>query len=112
MLATGVSYRRLGVPELEELSGTGVFYGAIVTEAHALAGERRYVVGGGNSAGQAALHLARYAARSRSLVRGESLARDHVAATCVDDDRRDAEHRGAARDRGRRRRRATGGSSS
>jgi thioredoxin reductase (NADPH) len=62
ILATGVAWRRLGVPALEALSGSGVFYGAAGTEARALRGEHVFVVGAGNSAGQAALHLARFAA--------------------------------------------------
>lgn len=74
VIATGVDYRRLDVPELEELVGRGVFYGAAVSEAPSLAGEDVYVVGGGNSAGQAALHLARYARQVTLLVRGPSLA--------------------------------------
>ena len=74
ILATGVSYRRLGIPELEALTGGGVFYGASVTEAKALSGQHAYLVGGGNSAGQAAMHLARFAARVTLLVRGGSLA--------------------------------------
>ena len=60
VIATGVSYRRLPVPGLEALLGAGVFYGAAVTEAKAMAGRRVAVVGGANSAGQAAVHLARY----------------------------------------------------
>ena len=74
VLATGVSYRSLGIPSLEELKGTGVFYGASVSEAQALAGQDACVVGGGNSAGQAAMHLARYARRVTLVVRGTSLA--------------------------------------
>jgi thioredoxin reductase (NADPH) len=74
VLATGITYRRLGIPGLEELVGTGVFYGASVSEARAHAGEQVFVVGGGNSAGQAALHLSRYAARVTILVRRDSLA--------------------------------------
>jgi thioredoxin reductase (NADPH) len=74
VLATGISYRRLGIPELEALVGTGVFYGASVSEARAHAGEEVYVVGGGNSAGQAAVHLSRYAERVTILVRRGSLA--------------------------------------
>src|SRR5919108_3075823 len=62
ILATGVASRRLGVPGLEALAGSGVFYGAAGTEARALRGEHVFVVGAGNSAGQAALHLARSAA--------------------------------------------------
>jgi thioredoxin reductase (NADPH) len=74
IIAAGVDYRRLGIPTLERLVGVGVFYGAASAEAPALAGEEVYVVGGANSAGQAALHLARFAARVTLLVRGESLA--------------------------------------
>jgi thioredoxin reductase (NADPH) len=74
VLATGVSYRRLGVAPLEELVGAGVFYGAAASEAHALQGRRVFIVGGGNSAGQAALHLAKHAARVSILVRSDSLA--------------------------------------
>jgi thioredoxin reductase (NADPH) len=74
VLALGVEYRRLDAPGLAELEGVGVYYGASMSDAQALAGEQVYVVGGGNSAGQAALHVARYAAQVTILVRGESLA--------------------------------------
>jgi len=74
VIATGVSYRRLGVPELEALAGAGVFYGAGTIEAQAVAGKPAFVVGGGNSAGQAALHLAKYARQVTILVRSQSLA--------------------------------------
>jgi thioredoxin reductase (NADPH) len=74
VLATGVSYRRIGVNGLERLIGAGVFYGASASEAPALTGEQVYVVGGGNSAGQAAMHLSRYAERVTLLVRAETLA--------------------------------------
>jgi thioredoxin reductase (NADPH) len=73
ILATGASYRRLGVPSLEALNGAGVFYGGPGSEAHALSGKEAYVAGGGNSAGQAALHLARYARRVTLVVRAASL---------------------------------------
>ena len=73
ILATGASYRRLGIPSLDAFTGTGVFYGASVSEGKALAGEDVYVVGGGNSAGQAAMHLSRHARRVTLLVRGPSL---------------------------------------
>jgi thioredoxin reductase (NADPH) len=62
ILATGVAWRRLGVPALEALNGSGVFYGAAGGEARALRGEHVFVVGAGNSAGQAAVHLSGYAA--------------------------------------------------
>jgi thioredoxin reductase (NADPH) len=74
VLATGVSYRRLQSPALARLEGTGVFYGASAAEAKALAGRRVFVVGGGNSAGQAAMHLGRYAESVTLVVRGPSLA--------------------------------------
>jgi len=74
VLATGVAYRRLDAPGLDALAGAGVFYGASVSEAPAMAGLTVHVVGGGNSAGQAAVHLARYAAHVTILVRGEGLA--------------------------------------
>jgi thioredoxin reductase (NADPH) len=74
IIATGVSYRRLEVPDLEALQGTGVFYGAAISEAQAMEGQDVYVVGGANSAGQAAMHLSEYAAHVTLLVRGGSLA--------------------------------------
>jgi thioredoxin reductase (NADPH) len=73
ILATGASYRRLDVPSLEALTGAGVFYGGPASEAHALSGKDVFVAGGGNSAGQAALHLARYARRVTLVVRGASV---------------------------------------
>lgn len=74
VVATGVTYRRLGVPSLERLIGRGVYYGPAVSEAPAMASQPVFVVGGGNSAGQTAVHLARYASRVSILVRGDSLA--------------------------------------
>jgi thioredoxin reductase (NADPH) len=73
VVATGVTYRRLGIPSLEARIGVGVFYGAAASEAPALRGEKVFVVGGANSAGQAALHLAKYAEHVTVLVRGRSL---------------------------------------
>lgn len=73
IVATGVSWRRLGVPTLEALIGAGVFYGAAGAEARAVQGRDVFVVGAGNSAGQAAMHLSRYAATVTMLVRGKSL---------------------------------------
>lgn len=73
LVATGVSYRRLGVPSLEGLLGAGVFYGAAVTEAQATKDQEVHVVGGGNSAGQAAMYLSKYASKVTLLVRGGSL---------------------------------------
>src|SRR5262245_28773831 len=74
VIATGVSYRRLGIPSLDRLIGAGVFYGATTSDAKAMTDREVFVVGGANSAGQAAVHLARYAARVTVLVRGKSLA--------------------------------------
>jgi thioredoxin reductase (NADPH) len=73
VVATGASYRRAGVPALEALQGRGVFYGAAVAEAPAMRGRHVYVVGGGNSAGQAAVYLARYAEHVTVLVRRADL---------------------------------------
>lgn len=73
VLAMGVSWRRLGIPNLEHLVGAGVFYGAAVTEARAVEGLDACVVGGGNSAGQATQHLAGHARSVTLLVRGRSL---------------------------------------
>jgi thioredoxin reductase (NADPH) len=73
LLATGASYRRLGVAALEELNGAGVFYGGPASEAPGMAGRDVYVLGGANSSGQAALHLARYARRVTLVVRAPSL---------------------------------------
>ena len=75
IVATGIAWRRLGVPRLEALVGSGVFYGAAGSETRAMEGRDVFVVGAGNSAGQTALHLARYARRVTMLVRGDSLAR-------------------------------------
>jgi thioredoxin reductase (NADPH) len=74
IVATGASWRRLGVPALEALVGRGVFYGAAVSEAPAMRGRHVFVVGGGNSAGQAAVYLSRYADRVTVLIRRPSLA--------------------------------------
>jgi thioredoxin reductase (NADPH) len=69
VVATGADWRRLDVPSLEAFQGRGLFYGAAVSEARAMAGRKVFVVGGGNSAGQAAVHLARYAAQVTILAR-------------------------------------------
>jgi len=76
IIATGASYRRLGVPSLEALQGAGVFYGAAVAQAQGMKDQEVYVVGGGNSAGQAARHLSKHAKHVTLLVLGESLAAD------------------------------------
>jgi thioredoxin reductase len=74
IIAAGAAYRRLGIAALEDLQGRGVFYGAAVSEAPAMAGRTVFVAGGGNSAGQAALHLAKWAEKVTVLVRAPSLA--------------------------------------
>jgi thioredoxin reductase (NADPH) len=75
LIATGIEWRRLGVPSVEALLGAGVFYGAAVGESRAMHDQNVFVVGAGNSAGQAALHLARHARAVTLLVRGDSLAK-------------------------------------
>ncbi len=88
ILSAGVSYRRLGVPSLEQLTGNGVYYGASVSAAQALAGLHVVVVGGGNSAGQAALHLARYCERVTLVVRAGDLGAgmSHYLVQAIDGD--------------------------
>lgn len=73
IIASGVKYRRLGVPALEELVGLGVHYGAATSVAQEMTGRHVHVVGGGNSAGQAAVHLARYASSVTMVVRRAGL---------------------------------------
>lgn len=75
ILALGVSWRRLQMPGIEEFTGRGVYYGAAKTEAPACKGEEIYVVGGANSAGQAAMYFSQYARKVNMLVRGESLVK-------------------------------------
>jgi thioredoxin reductase (NADPH) len=75
LLATGVSYRKLTAPGLPELTGRGVFYGSVLSEAAACAGQDVYIVGGANSAGQAAVHFARSAQSVTLVVRSPSLER-------------------------------------
>ena len=74
VVASGAEWRRLGVDSLEALQGRGVFYGAAVSEARAMTGKNVFVLGGGNSAGQAAVYLARFARQVTILVRRASLA--------------------------------------
>ena len=73
--APGIAWRRLGVPRLEALVGSGIFYGAASSETQAMEDRDVFVVGAGNSAGQTALHLARRARQVTMLVRGDGLAR-------------------------------------
>jgi thioredoxin reductase (NADPH) len=88
VIATGVSYRRLPAPGLDRLTGAGVFYGAIAAEGAAFSGQHVFIVGAANSAGQAAINLARHAKQVTILARGDSLAArmsqyiiDEIAAT-------------------------------
>jgi thioredoxin reductase (NADPH) len=73
LLATGVAYRRMTVPGMDAFTGTGVYYGATATEAQSCAGEDVYIVGGANSAGQAAVFFSRFARRVTIMVRGRDL---------------------------------------
>jgi thioredoxin reductase (NADPH) len=88
LIAVGVYYRRLDTPGVERLTGAGVYYGAAMTEARSCADEHVYIVGGANSAGQAAMYFSKYAKQVTMLVRGESLKNsmskyliDQIAAT-------------------------------
>jgi thioredoxin reductase (NADPH) len=74
ILATGVSYRRLTAPGVDEFAGRGVYYGSALSEAPGCAGQDIYIVGGANSAGQAAVYFSRYAKSVTMLIRGPSLA--------------------------------------
>lgn len=88
LVATGVAYRKLDAPGIDALAGSGVFYGAALTEAMSVKDTPAYVVGGGNSAGQAAMYLSRFASYVGIVVRGDSLTEsmsqyliDQIAAT-------------------------------
>jgi thioredoxin reductase (NADPH) len=88
LIATGVSYRKLDVPGMERLVGAGVYYGAAMTEAISCQDEHVFVVGGANSAGQAAMYFSKYARAVEILVRADSLAKsmsqyliDEISAT-------------------------------
>jgi thioredoxin reductase (NADPH) len=74
ILAMGVTYRRLTMPRLDSFRGSGVFYGSVSAEARSLVDMNVYIVGGGNSAGQAAVHLAKYARQVTIIMRGDGLA--------------------------------------
>src|SRR5262249_11091602 len=74
MVATGVQWRRLAAPGIDKLQGAGIYYGGGATEALSCKGEIVYVIGGANSAGQAAMNFAKYAEKVVILVRGEGLA--------------------------------------
>jgi thioredoxin reductase (NADPH) len=88
LIAVGVHWRRLDVPGIDRLTGAGVYYGAAMSEAPSCRDEELFIVGGANSAGQAAMHFAKYARKVTMLVRGPSLAAsmskyliDQIAAT-------------------------------
>jgi thioredoxin reductase (NADPH) len=88
LVATGVSYRKLDVPGIEQLTGAGIYYGAAMSEAMSCRDEHVYLIGGANSAGQAAMHFSRYAGKVTMLVRGSGLAQsmsryliDQISAT-------------------------------
>jgi len=88
LVATGVSYRKLDMPGIERLTGAGVYYGAAMSEALSCRDEHVYLVGGANSAGQAAMYFSRYAGQVTMLVRGSGLAQsmsqyliDQISAT-------------------------------
>jgi thioredoxin reductase (NADPH) len=74
VIATGVSYRTLGIPGSDHLNGAGIYYGSAMTEAFSCRDEEIYIVGGANSAGQAAVYLAEFARRVTMLVRGPGLS--------------------------------------
>jgi len=74
LITVGVSYRRLDAPGLDSLLGVGVFYGATASEGGAFSGDHVFIAGGANSAGQAAVNLARYAQQVTIVIRGDSLA--------------------------------------
>jgi thioredoxin reductase (NADPH) len=76
LLACGVSYRRLDVPGIDTLTGAGVYYGSSIAEAMSCSNEEVFIVGGANSAGQAAMYFAKYARQVTMLVRDESLSKD------------------------------------
>ena len=88
LVSTGVSYRKLGVPGSDMLTGAGIYYGAAISEAMACRDEDVHIVGAGNSAGQAAMHFAKYAERVTIVVRSDDIAKgmsqylvDQIAAT-------------------------------
>jgi len=88
LISTGVAYCKLNIPGADRFAGAGVYYGAAKAEAKSCAGEEIYVVGGANSAGQAAMHFSQHAAQVHMLVRGKSLQSsmskyliDQIAAT-------------------------------
>ncbi|HEY0264314.1 MAG TPA: FAD-dependent oxidoreductase [Granulicella sp.] len=75
LIATGVDYCKLEIPGADKFAGAGMYYGAALSESKSCSEEEVYVVGGANSAGQAAMHFSRYAAKVHMLLRGDSLSK-------------------------------------
>ena len=75
ILATGVAYKKLDIPGLENFTGSGVYYGAAAVEAHACKNETIYIVGGGNSACQAALYMSKFAKEVNIIIRQAHLSK-------------------------------------
>ncbi|MDQ4099943.1 MAG: NAD(P)/FAD-dependent oxidoreductase, partial [Chloroflexota bacterium] len=84
LIAAGVSYRRLDAPGVERLTGAGIYYGGALSEAIATRGERVFIVGGANSAGQAAIHFAKFAHCVSMVVRGNSLTKSGMSRYLID----------------------------
>jgi len=97
--ATGIEYHRLGLPKEKELTGAAVYYGAGASEAALCFNEHIFIVGGGNSAGQAALHFSRVARQLTMIVRGDSL-KSTLSAYLIDRIRSSKKHRSAHKHRG------------
>ena len=101
IVSSGVSYRKLDAPGFADLTGTGIYYGAALTEARSCAEQHVVVIGGANSAGQAAVYFAGYARKVTMLVRShlqKSMSHYLIEQICLD-----RQHRGAGRQRGDRR---------
>ena len=103
LVASGVSYRQLDTPGFPELTGAGIYYGAAMTEARSCADQHVVVIGGANSAGQAAVYFSGYAAQVTMLVRGASLEKS-MSHYLIEQIAGAAERRRAHRQHGRRRR--------
>jgi thioredoxin reductase (NADPH) len=84
LISTGVQYRRLDVPGVERLTGVGVYYGGALSEAISTKGEDVYIAGGANSAGQAAIHFAKYARQVTLVVRGNDLGKSGMSQYLID----------------------------
>ena len=96
ILTTGAAYQRLTAPGVETFTGAGIYYGAAATEAQSLRGEDVYIVGGANSAGQAAVYFAQAARSVTLVVRGPDLERS-MSHYLIQQIRRPAERAGADR---------------